>query len=68
MIAEVSYPATGLGIELGYADMYNIPILCIYKARLKVSNSLKLITDKFEQYENPEQIINIIQKHVNKLC
>ena len=31
VLAEVSYPATGQGIELGWADVYKIPIVCIYK-------------------------------------
>lgn len=30
-IAEVSYPATGLGIELGWAKDDNVPIYCFYK-------------------------------------
>ena len=31
IIAEVSLPATGQGIELGWADYAKIPILCIYE-------------------------------------
>lgn len=31
MIAEVSLPATGLGIELGYAKILDIPVICIFK-------------------------------------
>jgi len=30
-IAEVSYPSIGLGIELGWAEMQNTPIVCIHK-------------------------------------
>lgn len=30
MIAEVSLPATGLGIELGWAKAFKVPILCMY--------------------------------------
>ena len=66
MVAEVSHPATGLGIELGYADIYNVPILCIYKMGTSISNSLKLITDNFEQYENNNQIIDIVRKYIRK--
>lgn len=67
MVAEVSYPATGLGIELGYADMYNIPILCIYKKGNKISSSLDYITDRFEQYEESSQIIDILRKHIDSI-
>jgi len=31
MIAEVSESATGLGIELGWADNYEVPIICVYR-------------------------------------
>lgn len=67
MVAEVSYPATGLGIELGYADMYNVPILCIYKTGFKISKSLESITDRFGQYENQKDIIKILEKNINNL-
>jgi hypothetical protein len=30
-IAEVSYPATGLGIEIGFTSLYGKRILCISK-------------------------------------
>ena len=40
MLAEVSYPSTGLGIELGWANSNNIPILGIYKTGCKISSSL----------------------------
>jgi len=31
IIAEASFPATGLGIELGWADAFDRPIICLYK-------------------------------------
>ena len=50
VIAEVSLPATGLGIELGWADDSNTPILCIYEKGSKNSSSLKFITNNFIEY------------------
>lgn len=61
-IAEVSYPATGLGIELGIAYLYEIPIVCISKAGFKVSSSLKFVTNKFYEYKNSEELKNLIRK------
>lgn len=60
-IAEVSMPATGLGIELGWAYDNNIPIYCISKKGKKISGSLKSITDKFYQYETIEELKKIIE-------
>jgi len=57
IIAEISYPSTGQGIELGWADIYNIPIVCIYKNGAKTSRSLKKITDQFISYDNSNDMI-----------
>lgn len=50
IIAEVSYPSTGQGIELGWADIYKIPIVCIYKSGSQPSSGLKMITEFFIEY------------------
>ncbi len=60
-IAEVSYKATGLGIELGWAYDDKIPIYCIYKKGTKISSSLKIVTDKFYEYDTNEELINVIK-------
>ncbi len=36
IIDEVSYPSTGMGIELGYAESLNKKIACIYKKNSKI--------------------------------
>lgn len=60
VLAEVSYPATGQGIELAWANANNIPIVCIYKKGVDISWSLKLLTDKFIEYENEQDMIRKI--------
>jgi len=44
ILAEVSYPSTGQGIELGWADLYNKPILCFYKKGFKPSKSINAVS------------------------
>jgi len=61
LIAEVSYPSTGLGIELGWANIANVPICCIHKINTKYSSSLNTLTDKFYSYSNPEELKEIIR-------
>ena len=68
VIAEASLPATGQGIELGWADYAQIPILCIYEKGLKISSSLKFITNNFIEYENVEDMINKIDDFINHNC
>ena len=58
VIAEVSLPSIGMGIELGWANMKNIPIICFYKKGSQVSGSLKAVTDKIIEYENEKDFIS----------
>ena len=58
MIAEVSYPSTGLGVELGWASDNKIPIICIYKKGSKIAGSLKIITNLFLEYLTEEEMIS----------
>jgi len=62
MIAEVSYPATGLGIELAWAHSYGIPIICIYKKGQKISASIKVLNPVFVEYNDKSDMIENIQK------
>src|SRR6185437_3604843 len=56
VLAEVSYPATGQGIELGWANVFEIPIMCIYKEGSDISGSLKFICKDFLAYRNSEDM------------
>lgn len=57
VLAEVSHPSTGQGIELGWADDSSTPILCIYKAGSKISNSLRFITNDFAEYKDQDDML-----------
>ena len=48
MIAEVSYPATGLGIELGWAADDQVPIYAV--------------TDHVLTYSSSAEMLNLIEK------
>ena len=57
IIAEVSYPSVGEGIELGWANIFQIPIIFIYKEGSKISRSLKSLSNIFIQYKNSQDMI-----------
>lgn len=67
MIAEVSKPATGLGIELGWADSCKVPIICIYRKGSKVSGSLKVVSKNFVEYSNSKELISGIEQMLNQI-
>lgn len=58
VFAEVSFPATGQGIELGWADAYKMPVICFYKTGTKPAGSLKVITDRIIEYSDSNDLIN----------
>ena len=50
VIGEVSYPSTGQGIEFGWADMMNIPILFVRKVGAKSSSALRYLKGEYIDY------------------
>lgn len=66
-IAEVSNSATGLGIELGWANAYELPIICVYKKDSKLSGSLKRISKYFVEYSDSNELIFGIEKILKQI-
>lgn len=66
IIADVSRPSTGLGIELGWANDDNVKIYCIYKKGFKYSSSLKTVSNKFYEYSNKTELIKVIKKIISE--
>jgi hypothetical protein len=65
VIAEVSYPTTGGGIELGWADAFNIPIICIHKKGQLGSKYATILTNKVIEYSSPEDMIEKLVKDLD---
>jgi len=66
-IAEVSYPSIGLGIELGWANDSNVPIICISRKGNKISSSLKTVSDNFLKYESADELVDKIYTAIGAL-
>lgn len=58
LVAEVSFPSTGQGIELGLANAADVRIVCFYKDGAKPSGSLRFITDKIVKYTDGQELLN----------
>lgn len=67
MVAEVSFPATGLGIELGLANAFECPIICIYRKGAKISGSLKVVCKNFIEYTDKEDLIEKLGRALSTL-
>ncbi len=66
-IAEVSEASTGLGIEMGRADMQKARIVCIYKEGSKISGSLKFVCNDFLEYSDSNDMIEKISRYIEGL-
>ena len=62
VLAEVSEASTGLGIELGWANVYGVKIVCIYKIGSKLSNSLKQVSKEFIEYSDWDDLVIKLKK------
>lgn len=67
VIAEVSYPSTGQGIELGWADIYSVPIICFYKKGARFSSSLRIVTNHLYEYLGNESLIDQITLRLKEI-
>ena len=67
VLAEVSYPSLGAGIEIGRAEASGKPIIAIYKSGNKISSSLKFVTEKFIEYGDLEKDFGKIGEVINNL-
>jgi len=67
IVAEVSYPSTGQGIELGWATVFEKPIICIFKKDHKYSHSLNFITNQFIEYSNADELISKLTDKLDAL-
>ncbi len=62
VIAEASFPSTGMGIELGWANIEQTRIICIFKTDTKPSSALKTVSTEFIKYSSSEDLISKLEK------
>ncbi len=65
IVAEVSYPSTGQGIELGWANSYEVPVVCLYSKGTKPSEALNGISNTFLEYKDGEDMIQKLTDYVS---
>lgn len=60
ILAEVSHPSTGQGIELGWANIFEIPIIGIHKKSKPISSSLHLNLTQLYPYDDLYSCFNFL--------
>jgi hypothetical protein len=66
VVAEVSYPSTGLGIELGWADSTKVPIVCFYQHGHTFSDSIRTVANDFIEYEDAPDLAAKLGAYIAK--
>jgi nucleoside 2-deoxyribosyltransferase len=66
VIAEVSFPSTGMGIELGWADAAGVPIACIHRSDTKVSDAVRHVARETAAYDGLDDLVRAIEAIVSR--
>lgn len=66
-IAELTYPSTGLGIEIGRAEIKGKRILCICNENSKLPSSLKYVNVDTLYYKDSEDMVKKLDEYVNSI-
>jgi nucleoside 2-deoxyribosyltransferase len=65
VLAEVSYPSLGLGIELGWAQSLQKPLYCFYIWDSRLSPSAANIATGCVMYHSKEELISFISQFLS---
>lgn len=65
LIAEVSQPSTGAGIEIGLAQAAHVPTLFLYKKGVTPSSALQYIQGTLIEYTDAADLVAKVQKYIN---
>ena len=62
MVAEVSNASTGLSIELGWADLFDVTIICVYRESDEPSSSIDALDCRKFEYRNKVEMVEKLEK------
>jgi len=62
LLVEVSYPAFGVGIEIGRAEAAKLRIIAIKKTSKKLNSSVSKITNEIVSYTDEKDLIKQLEK------
>ena len=67
VLAEVSLPSTGQGIELGWANTFGKPIVCLHEKGSTPSSALRFVTNTFIEYESESDMLQKLESALSSL-
>lgn len=60
MVAEVSYPSTGMGIEMGWALAHGVQIVAIHRKDAKPSGAVSSVAKTVTTYQDDQDLVRVL--------
>jgi hypothetical protein len=67
VVAEVSLPSTGVGMELGWADSANVPIILIHEQGISEPPFTKYVTSTVIEYSSGDDLVAKLQRALKQV-
>jgi hypothetical protein len=68
LIADVSAPSLGVGIEMGWADAFHVPVIAMSEKGSKVSFSIDNVTTQRFEYDGPDDMIAKVESALTSIA
>ena len=68
VLCEVSLPSTGQGIEIGWATLYETPIVCFHHMDAHPSGALQFVCEEFFTYKDDVDMVEKISRYLLNVC
>lgn len=66
LVAEITVPGTGIGIEIGRAESNNVSIVCLLKKGEKQNNSVRRMGIRVLEYLDEKDMIFKLNKYIRE--
>jgi hypothetical protein len=67
IVVEATFPKIGIGIEVGWADAYDVPIIAMHRKGTKLSGSLRPMCREVIGYDGPQEMISKLEGALGRL-
>jgi hypothetical protein len=67
VVAEISYPSTGGGIEIGWANVFGIPIILVAREDADFSSSLESLGISVLRYRDSANLVKRLENELEKM-
>ena len=67
IVVEASEPKIGVGIEVGWADAYGVPIISMHKKGTRLSTSIRPMSREIIEYSTTNEMISGLEHALKKV-